>query len=274
MRLLVSVRNRQEAEAAFAGGADIIDAKDPAAGPLGAVSTPTLHEICGVGKEACPITAALGDAGDDVAIERMAWEFAVAGATLLKVGFAGVAEVERAVLLLSAAIRGASRGPGGRCGVVAVAYADAHLVASLDRHRMIETAVRGGAAGVLLDTADKHGTGLAGLLSRQDLAAWVRRAHEAGLLVAVAGKLQAEDLTMAREAGADIAGVRGAACEGGRTGTISTERVRALRTLCGAIDRKPSFDHQRTNALRRFRVRDHALHPSGVPLEEPSNRRP
>jgi uncharacterized protein (UPF0264 family) len=45
MRLLVSVANGDEAAAALAGGADIIDAKDPAAGPLGAVTIDVLLEI-------------------------------------------------------------------------------------------------------------------------------------------------------------------------------------------------------------------------------------
>ena len=36
MQLLVSVSDGDEAAAALAGGADIIDAKDPVAGPLGA----------------------------------------------------------------------------------------------------------------------------------------------------------------------------------------------------------------------------------------------
>ncbi|HEX2310549.1 MAG TPA: (5-formylfuran-3-yl)methyl phosphate synthase, partial [Vicinamibacterales bacterium] len=63
---------------------------------------------------------------------------------------------------------------------------------------------------------------------------WVERAHDAGLLVALAGKLAADDLAYVRDAGADIAGVRGAACDGGRTGRVSAERVRRLRALCGA----------------------------------------
>ena len=62
------------------------------------------------------------------------------------------------------------------------------------------------------------------------LAAWVADAHDAGLLVALAGKLTADDLTFVRDAGADIAGVRGAACDGGRTGRVTADKVRLLRT--------------------------------------------
>ncbi|NOT26390.1 MAG: hypothetical protein HOP16_09855 [Acidobacteria bacterium] len=233
MRLLVSVQNQQEAEAALTGGADIIDAKNPELGPLGAVSIPTLREIRNVAGRSCPVTAALGDAWHDVAIEAMARAFAGAGASMVKVGFAGVTSLERAASLLSAAVAGAASGSDGACGVVAVAYADAAVVAGLDRHHVLEAAIRCGAEGVLLDTADKRAAGLPELLSPKDIAAWATQAHQAGLLVAVAGKLTPDDLPMMRAAGADIAGVRSAACEGGRTGTVSAERVRVLRALCG-----------------------------------------
>ena len=49
-------------------------------------------------------------------------------------------------------------------------------------------------------------------------------------MAALAGKLTADDLAFVRDAGADIAGVRGAACERGRAGSIVEERVRQLRT--------------------------------------------
>ena len=231
MRLLVSVADREEAVAALAGGADIIDAKDPTAGPLGAVSVAVLREIHGATNGTRPVTAALGDAADERAVERAACAYAAAGARLVKVGFAGITGAERVAALLVAAVRGATSGSDGRCGVIAVAYADAHRVSSLAPGVLIGAAVRVGAAGVLLDTADKNGPGVRDLLSPDALAAWVAQAHDARLLVAVAGRLQMEDLGFVRDAGADIAGVRGAACEGGRTGRVTADKVRVLRML-------------------------------------------
>jgi uncharacterized protein (UPF0264 family) len=233
MRLLVSVQNQREVDASLAGGADIIDAKNPELGPLGAVSIPTLREIRNATRRSCPVTAALGDARHEVAIERMARAFAEAGASMVKVGFAGIVGLERVASLLSAAMTGAAGGSDGVCGVVAVAYADAAAVAGPGRHQVLEAAIRCGAEGVLLDTADKRAAGLCDLLTPQDIAAWTAQAHQAGLLVAVAGKLTPDDLPMVKAAGADIAGVRGAACEGGRAGTVSAERVRVLCALCG-----------------------------------------
>ena len=232
MRLLVSVASAAEAAAALAGGADVIDAKDARAGALGAVSTGVLREIHAAVGGARMVSAALGDAADEAAIECAAREFAGAGAVLVKVGFAGIVSAGRVGDLIAAAVRGAEAGSDGNGGVVAVAYADADRAASLAPATLLQAAARAGAYGVLLDTADKNGPGLPGLVAPGALAAWVAQAHEAGLLVALAGKLTADDLPYVRDAGADIVGVRGAACEGGRTGRVTVDRVRLLQALC------------------------------------------
>ena len=65
MRLLVSVASPDDAREAVAGGADIIDAKDPGMGALGAVSLTRLGDIREVVGGARPLTAALGDAVDE-----------------------------------------------------------------------------------------------------------------------------------------------------------------------------------------------------------------
>lgn len=234
MQLLVSAANATDASAALAGEADIIDAKDPSAGALGAVSLDVLREIADAVAQARPVTAALGDATDEASIERLACLFAGAGAALVKVGFAGMANAERVASLIAAAARGARAGSAGRCGVVAVAYADAEFVGSIAPASLIEAASRAGANGVLIDTANKNGPGLSRLMAPSALAAWVARGHAAGLVVALAGRLTADDFSFVRDAGADIVGVRGAACDGGRSGAVSIEKTRVLRALCAA----------------------------------------
>jgi len=90
----------------------------------------------------------------------------------------------------------------------------------------------------LLDTAVKDGRGLLDWLSADELASLVADAHAAGLQVALAGALRAEDLPVVRAAGADIAGVRSAACgDGRRAGPLEPARVRALRAACAATPR-------------------------------------
>jgi (5-formylfuran-3-yl)methyl phosphate synthase len=234
MRLLVSVASAAEAAAALAGGADVIDAKDPLGGALGPVRSEVLRAIHGAVGGARPVTAALGDADDESTIERAARRCAGAGALFVKVGFSGRSSAVGVSSLIAAAVRGA-RAEGA--GVVAVAYADAPPAASLDRAALVDAAVAAGAHGLLLDTADKQGPGLGGLVSPDALAVFVAAAHAAGLFVALAGKLSADDLPRARDAGADIAGVRGAACEGGRTGHVTADRV---RKLCAALQNRQS----------------------------------
>ena len=228
MRLLVSVASASEVPAALAGGADVIDAKDPMAGALGVVSVKTLRDIHDAVIGACPLTAALGDASDEAALECAARAFAAAGAALVKVGFAGMTGTKQVAALIAAAVRGARAGSDGS-GVVAVAYADWHRATSLAPDVLAEVADGAGAVGLLLDTFDKDGPGLRGLVSPTVLAAWVAEAHRNRLLVALAGRLTVADLPYVRDAGGDIAGVRGAACDAGRDGRVSAERVRLLR---------------------------------------------
>jgi uncharacterized protein (UPF0264 family) len=235
VRLLVSVANAAEASAALAGGADLIDAKDPAAGALGVVSPQVFSDIHACVSGERPVTAALGDAADEEEIERVARAFAVAGARLVKVGFAGIASAERAGALTAAAVRGANSGGNGRCGVVAVAYADADGARTIAPDALVEVAARAGAEGMLLDTADKTGPGLRDLLTSEALATLVTRLHDRGLFVALAGQLSAGDLPFIRDTGADVAGVRGAACDTGRTGHVSADRVRLLQQIGASI---------------------------------------
>ncbi|HET7552005.1 MAG TPA: (5-formylfuran-3-yl)methyl phosphate synthase [Gemmatimonadaceae bacterium] len=227
MRLLISVADAAEARLALEGDADIIDVKDPARGSLGAADVSVLREIAEVVGAARPISAALGDAADERAIETAARAAATARLAYVKVGFAGVADAAKIESLIAAAVSGV-RSVSAASGVVAVAYADATRVDSVSPDRVIEAAERARAVGVLLDTARKDGGALFDLMDQVRVGRWVRLAHEAALTVALAGSLTAADLASARALGADIAGVRGAACEGGRVGRISGERVAAL----------------------------------------------
>ncbi|SRR5579883_9559 len=243
MRVLVSVADADEARAAVAGGADVIDAKDPTRGALGAVGPAQLRGIVGAVAGLRPVSAALGEignghaagtvgdttddvrdpallgadtvdgAGDAALLGALAADAAAAGVAFVKVGLAGACSV-------------AFRVPAGAgCALVVAAYAD---LAVPPADRALAVAAACGAWGVLLDTRRKDGPGLLRLWSPQRLRAWIDAAHRAGLTAAVAGSLGAADLPVVRALGADLAGVRGAACDGGRSGRISESRVRAL----------------------------------------------
>jgi len=236
MRLLVSVRNADEVAAALAGGADIIDAKEPSEGALGAVAPSTFRDMCAVVDARAAISAALGDATDAVAAEALARTYMAAGASFAKIGFAGTPDSFQAEQILRAAVRGIGEQRDSiaqACAIVAVAYADASRVNAIDPRALIECAVTAGVRGVLLDTAMKDGPGLRVLAESTWLRTWVADAHTAGLWVALAGKLTEDDVALACDADADIIGVRGAVCDGGRSGVVSADKVRRLRDRIG-----------------------------------------
>ena len=225
MQLLVSVSDAAEALAAVSGGADIIDAKNPSMGALGAVRPDVLSEIRRAVDSGRLVTAALGDADAAKAVEELARELAVRGARLVKVGFGNIADAA-CVEEIIGRLTGACSSLDEASGVVAVAYADAQAGTRIDAHELLRIAAR--ASGVLVDTADKRGPGLLNVWNTLTLESWIAEAHAHGLMAAVAGKLRLDDLGVVADAGADVAGVRGAACVDGRAGRVSSERVRSL----------------------------------------------
>ena len=230
MRLLVSVRSAAEVAPALAGGADIIDAKDPAQGSLGAVSSAALVKIAQAVPPGVSLSVALGDLHDPVAAER-----AVAGACratgqrselYLKLGLAGTPNLADAAMIATAAVAAAGR---RSAHVVLVAYADPEWAASPGPEQVIAIARRAGADGLLLDTFRKEGLSLTHCLADAELASWVDRARGTVGLVALAGSLDLDELRRVGRLPAGVVGVRGAACTGGRMGAVSETKVRALK---------------------------------------------
>src|SRR5687767_5792708 len=108
MQLLVSVRSADEVEPALAGGADIIDAKEPANGPLGAVSRAALAELVSQVPSNTQFSLALGDvtsAEHAIATITQLELPARQAMTYLKLGFAGVRTPELVQEMMAAAVR-------------------------------------------------------------------------------------------------------------------------------------------------------------------------
>ncbi|MFM7207040.1 MAG: polyhydroxyalkanoic acid system family protein [Planctomycetaceae bacterium] len=268
--LLVSVRSPDEAMAAVAGGAAIIDVKDPASGPLGRADAAVAAAIGLVVGDAAPWTLACGELADGppAIVAHLATVAASAdgGAApaAVKAGPAGldarrwaVAYRELATLL-----------PGG-VEAVAVAYADARVAGAVDPRRLMRAAAECGAASVLIDTFDKKAGSLFEVAGEQVVRDWVARARDLGLRVALAGRLSAVEAAKAVNLGAEIVGVRSAACAGGRMGTVDREHVAAVvGTLANAAIRHQSDDAGRrpgTSPVKKLEVRvPHQLEPAEV----------
>jgi (5-formylfuran-3-yl)methyl phosphate synthase len=233
MRLLVSVADAREARVAVEGGVDIVDVKNPAEGALGAPAPGVIERVREVVPPDRPVSAAIGDLPNLPGTAALAALGAArSGAAYVKVGLWGASTTDEAVAVLRAA-RGAVN---GGAAVIAAAYADAERVPAgpLPPGAVVEAARRAGVGGCLLDTAVKDGRGLFEWLASEALEALVAEGHAAGLEMALAGALRADELSAVRATGADIAGVRAAACRDGvRTAPLDAARIARLRAECG-----------------------------------------
>ena len=229
MRLLVSVRSALEVAPAVAGGADIIDAKEPAHGSLGPVSPQELRRIVSQLPPGMPLSVALGDPGDAAGVIADIDQLGRGSSQrecYVKLGSAG--HRGAAPRVLARAVAAAAR-TALAPRVVAVAYADSARADALDRFEVLRMASEAGAHGVLLDTYIKDGIDLFGHADPGAVAEWSAAARQRGLLVAIAGSLSARAISPL-DLPADIVGVRGAVCEGGREGTVSEALVRRIKS--------------------------------------------
>lgn len=213
-RLLVSVRDPAEAEAALLAGADLIDAKDPERGALGALDPEIVAEIMARLPEKGVETSAVADSTESLAA------MARSGARWVKHGIPRDHWQDAPRL-----VRIAGSVPGR---VIAVLFAEdepgAHCVPAL---------VQAGFAGAMIDTSGKAGVRLPDLLGPEDLADFVGACRANGLLCGLAGSLRIGDIPSLAAAGPDYLGFRGGLCRGfDRTNGIDPLRVaEAVRAL-------------------------------------------
>jgi hypothetical protein len=200
-------------------------------GSLGAVKGEVLRAIAGSLPRGIPLSVALGDLADPDQVDAVIDSLGLRElrTDYLKAGFAGVGDANRARDALTRLVTTAGSLPG-RPRVIAVAYADHLESGSLDPSAITALAEAAGAQGLLLDTGTKVGRDLFAWMSPPLLQEWVTRARKGGMTAAVAGSIREDTIMAALAAQPDIVGVRGAACEGGRSGSVAASRVRTLKT--------------------------------------------
>lgn len=232
-RLLVSVRSTEEAHAALAGGASILDVKEPERGPLGRASFETWRAIRRVAPPEIPLSVALGELREWSEAASSAPPDAFEGPSYRKLGLAHSTPDWRRDWR---AVRDSS--PRARdCRWIAVVYADWRDAEAPNPDAILDAANNApDIAGVLLDTWGK--TGPAWLAS--DWRGWADRVKTAGLTLAVAGGLTRETIPRLEVLAPDIVAVRGAACEGGdRRGVVDVRRVAELAAIVRSLSIPP-----------------------------------
>jgi uncharacterized protein (UPF0264 family) len=235
MRLLVSVRDAAEARAAIAGGVDLLDAKEPTAGALGAVSPAVFAAILAATPAHLAVSVALGEVDDPRGLARTITALPFrAGQGPCYAKFALRVADAAAPALLHAAVAASEAHPA-RPRIIAVTFADAQAAGVVPPIALLRAAARTGVHGLLLDTFTKDGRNLLDFLPSDFLGAWIDGVRTEGLLAAVAGSLEASHVPLVQRMGADVFGVRGAACVGGRSGQVDAARVRALKQACAEL---------------------------------------
>lgn len=229
--MLASVANLAEARLAAAGGADIVDLKNPVAGALGALPIADVATIVRVLGGMRPISATVGDLpmAPGVVAPAIA-AMAATGVDYVKLGFfpggdwPGVTDSLRPLAL--SGIR-----------LIGVFFADQPL----ERH-WLDRLADAGFTGAMLDTADKQRGSLTRLRDLDFLRDFVDASRSLGLLCGLAGSLRAEDIETLLPMGADYLGFRGALCGGRRTDALDAAAFSALRDRLRPAFRVPFED--------------------------------
>jgi uncharacterized protein (UPF0264 family) len=218
-RLLASVTNETEALLCAHLAADIIDAKNPAAGALGALPHATVKAIRARVPRHIPLSATIGDPTDDVdATARAVIVMAGAGADIVKVGLSARSGAMRTLERLG-------KLDLGEVLLVGVLLADQGV--ELD---LVGLAHEAGFAGLMLDTADKKRGALPDIVPEDSLQAFVTATQGACMFAGLAGSLRAEHVPSLLQFAPDVLGFRGGLCRrGDRTATLDPDAVRGVR---------------------------------------------
>jgi (5-formylfuran-3-yl)methyl phosphate synthase len=224
-KLLVSVRSQDEARAAVAGGADVIDVKEPLLGSLGRANVSTWRDVLQVVPETIPVSVALGElnewAGPPIRmLPHPIWPRIAYCKLGLSTAGADWRERWRALRQRFSALPPA--GPAW----VAVIYADWERAKSPEPHSVIDAAIEiDECRGVLIDTWDKS----CGTIINRTWKPSIDRIQQAGRFVALAGALDRDAILRLKMLHPDLFAVRGAACENGnRLMRIDPARVALL----------------------------------------------
>jgi hypothetical protein len=220
--LLVSVRSAAEAHTALAGGAALIDIKEPARGALGRADDGVIDEVVAAVGGRRPVSAALGEWTDAIG------KFPDADLTYVKWGLAGCTRQSdwRASLCQMLDRR-------QRPQVVLTAYADWQCARAPAIEDVFALARPGGV--LLVDTHCKDAGKSRPTLLDWLPVAWITdlcaRCREARVRIALAGSLGLTEIHALADARPDWFAVRGAVCDGDRHGTVQLDKVRQLVEL-------------------------------------------
>jgi uncharacterized protein (UPF0264 family) len=229
MKLLISPINLEEAIAAYEGGADIVDVKNPKEGSLGANFPWIIRSVKESINSRKPISATIGDFNFKPGTASLAaLGAAVAGADYIKVGLYDVQTEEQALEMLVNITRSV-KDYNPDLKVVASGYSDYERINSIDPQLLPAIGAKAGVDVVMVDTGIKDGRSTFEFMNEEELTRFTSAIREVGLESAIAGTLKFEDIPVLKRIQPDIIGVRGMVCGGDRNSCIKAELVEKLK---------------------------------------------
>lgn len=231
-KLLVSVRDSQEARTAQQAGADVIDIKEPSRGSLGAADSATVSSVLQALDGHVPVSVALGEL-----VEQNNCRLPP-GVTFFKIGLAGCGHSSDWQSKWHRALQLQQSTDNSPPQSVAVVYADWLAADAPHPDAVLQTAVGIGCSGLLIDTWEKSRGNLFDHWPLEQLQSFLDRARLQLGFVALAGSLAGTTLRQAAELMPDLIAVRGAACDSGRNGSISADRVRQIGHVLREVQHK------------------------------------
>ncbi|PMS37935.1 uncharacterized protein (UPF0264 family) [Trinickia symbiotica] len=237
--LLASVRSEEEAFAAAAAGAELIDLKEPHDGALGGLPIERIGRIATTLRAQYPVKPLSATIGD---VETEAFD--EIAARVLDVSNAGVDYVKVGVKPGQAARRCLDELASLPAAVVPVLLCDGGIDGELVDH-----AASLGFVGIMFDTAGKDGRTLFDHVDEATLGRWLDVARKRGAMSGIAGSLGWAQLDRILALAPDVAGFRGALCVDGRRSAIDPGRVakwaEALHRPAGTVGEAASQDDAR-----------------------------
>jgi (5-formylfuran-3-yl)methyl phosphate synthase len=231
LQLLVSVRDESEAADALAGGANWIDFKEPWLGSLGAVSADVAEQMTHMVRGRCPLSAALGELSDwpQANVQQL---LAIAEIRVVKLGLRGCADVVHWQAQWRSAFETAHA--AGK-QLAAVIYADWQAAAAPAPAEVLQLALDVGCRYLLIDTYHKQNESSVDILSWAELARVLHISRQGGMTTVLAGNLKIANLLQVAELPVEMVAVRGAVCQGTRTGRVDKNLVREFRRRLSCI---------------------------------------
>jgi uncharacterized protein (UPF0264 family) len=229
-RLLVSVRDRDEAIAAIDGGCDILDVKEPDRGSLGMADLTAMKSANEAARSRSIATSVafgeLTDWIDRIAIPKLPDEI-----DFVKLGLSRARSINNWKDRYGEVRRRFDQVAKRALKWITVIYADDKLADSPEASELVDVAVEADCAGMLIDTYQKNGTSLLDYWSPDELNAIAIRARRAGLSIAVAGSLRLNSLPALVGIPFDVIAVRTVVCRNGvRRGSVESSLVRKFKS--------------------------------------------